>query len=172
MFVLRKTFGSINPSYLKKLSYIRYNSMIKYQILPLFDQQKYEKYDFPLNYFPSYYYNPILQQILQDYDVKPTKNVSLAIVKLNGMTLKYFCNYSWHLCLEAVKQNGLALQYVDSLFIEKKKCFDDDYEHLCVEAIKQNISAMQYVDYSKCYGHYNYYQKEIISKWLYNNNYK
>ena len=65
-------------------------------------------------------------------------NLYLEAIKQNGMALQFVdiqddALYQY-LCLEAVKQNGLALQ-----FIEKQT-----YE-ICLEAVKQNGLALQYV---------------------------
>jgi len=66
-------------------------------------------------------------------------NLYLEAVKQNGMALQFVDiqdnTLYQYLCLEAVKQNGLALQ-----FIEKQT-----YE-ICLEAVKQNGLALQFIE--------------------------
>ena len=61
-------------------------------------------------------------------------NESLEAVKQNGDALQYVKEQSEAICLEAVKQNGDALRYVK-----------EQSEAICLEAIKQNGYALKYV---------------------------
>jgi hypothetical protein len=61
--------------------------------------------------------------------------MTLNAVKQNGMILQYVKNQTYDICMEAVKQTGLALQYVKN-----------QTEENCMEAIKQNIWALEYVN--------------------------
>ena len=63
-----------------------------------------------------------------------TPEIILEAVKQNGLDLEYVINQTFELCLEAVKQNGMALQYVKL-----------QTQELCMEAVKQNGMALQYV---------------------------
>ena len=59
----------------------------------------------------------------------------LEAVKQNGYALQDIKNKTDRVCLEAVKQNGSTLKYVDN----------QTYE-ICLEAIKQNPSSLKYVN--------------------------
>jgi len=65
-------------------------------------------------------------------------NLYLEAVKQNGMALQFVDiqdnTLYQYLCLEAVKQNGLALQFI------KKQTYE-----ICLEAVKQNGLALQFV---------------------------
>ena len=52
--------------------------------------------------------------------------------------IKHIKNINYNLYLEAIKQNGMALQFVD---------IQDDilYQYLCLEAVKQNGMALQFI---------------------------
>jgi hypothetical protein len=50
--------------------------------------------------------------------------------------IKYIKNKKYDLCLEAVRQDGIALQYIKE---------NQQTEELCLEAVKQNGLALQYV---------------------------
>lgn len=50
----------------------------------------------------------------------------LRAVKENGMILEYIKNPTEELCIEAVRQNGYALEYVR-----------EQTEEMCIEAVKQ-----------------------------------
>jgi hypothetical protein len=70
--------------------------------------------------------------------VTMTEAMSLEAVKENGLALQYVPNEykTAGLCLEAVKENGLALHYVPNEY----KAAD-----LCSEAVKQNGYSLQFV---------------------------
>ena len=59
---------------------------------------------------------------------------ALEAVKQDGAALQYVHTQTEAICLEAVKQNGYALQYVHT-----------QTEAICLEAVKQNEYALQYV---------------------------
>ena len=61
-------------------------------------------------------------------------NFCLEAVKQNGLALYYIKEQTPEICLEAVKHNGLALYYV------KKQT-----KEICLEAVKQNGYALKYV---------------------------
>jgi hypothetical protein len=63
-----------------------------------------------------------------------TEEICLEAVKQDGKALQYVKKQTEEICLEAVKQNGRALQYV------KKQT-----EEICLEAVKQNGRALQFV---------------------------
>ena len=63
-----------------------------------------------------------------------TETESLEAVKQDGNALQYVTNQTEQICLEAVKQYGYALQYVTN---QTKK--------ICLEAVKDNGYALQYV---------------------------
>jgi hypothetical protein len=62
----------------------------------------------------------------------------LELVKIDGLNLETVPEHDMteEICLEAVKQNGLALQY--SII---------DYDEICMAAIKQNGMALQFCGY-------------------------
>ena len=81
---------------------------------------------------------------LQDYKaqykaLKTKKNLkgdeAMNAVKQNGYALQYVTEQTEQICLEAVKQNGDALRYVN-----------EQAEQICLEAVKQNGDALRYVD--------------------------
>lgn len=59
---------------------------------------------------------------------------TLEAVKQNGYALQYVKDQTEEICLEAVKQNGYALQYVN-----------EQTEEICLEAVKKNGCALEYV---------------------------
>jgi hypothetical protein len=62
------------------------------------------------------------------------QKVCLEAVKQNGHALQYVKKQTPELCLEAVKQNGFALQYVK-----------EQTPEICLEAVRQNERALYYV---------------------------
>ena len=66
-----------------------------------------------------------------DYD---NPEECLEVVKQNGYALQFVKDQTEEICLEAVKHNGFTLQYV------KKQT-----EEICLEAVKQDIDALVYV---------------------------
>jgi len=62
----------------------------------------------------------------------------LAVVKQNGMLLKYVHNPTEEICLEAIKENGNTLKYINN-----------PTEEMCLEALNQNIKAIKYIDIKK-----------------------
>ena len=69
-----------------------------------------------------------------------TKKEALEFVKEDGLTLKYLHHLKKNkkIVLEAVKQNGKALQFADKIFKKDKK--------IVLEAVKQAGSALQFAD--------------------------
>lgn len=65
------------------------------------------------------------------YDTK----YCLEAVKQDGYALQYVKNQTPEICIEAVKQDGYALRFVNNQTPE-----------ICIEAVKQNGAALQYVD--------------------------
>ena len=61
-------------------------------------------------------------------------NDALEAVKQSGYALKYIQTQTEAICLEAVKQNGEVLQFVQT-----------QTEAICLEAVKQSGEALQYV---------------------------
>ena len=81
---------------------------------------------------------------LQDYKeqynkLSEKKNLSgkdaLEAVKQNGYALQYVAKQTDEMCLEAVKQDGYALCYVVK-----------QTDEICLEAVKQNGYALRYVE--------------------------
>src|SRR5574344_1958171 len=58
----------------------------------------------------------------------------LEAVKQNGYALEYVKEQTPEICLEAVKQNGYALQYVK-----------EQTQELCLEAVKEDGLALRWV---------------------------
>ena len=80
-----------------------------------------------------------LQDYKEEYDnLSEKKNLSgkeaLEAVKQNGYALQYVTKQTEEMALEAVKQNGDALQYVTK-----------QTEEIALEAVKQYGDALQYV---------------------------
>ena len=63
-----------------------------------------------------------------------TEEMCLLAVKQNGMALQFVKNQTEQICLLAVKQNGMALQFVKNQTNE-----------ICLLAVKQNGMALQFV---------------------------
>ena len=68
---------------------------------------------------------------------------AMEAVEQNGYALQYVQTQTEAICMEAVKQNGYVLQYVQT-----------QTEAICMEAVKQDGYALQYV------------QKDIFTKHL------
>jgi hypothetical protein len=85
-----------------------------------------------------------------EYFKELTLENSLAAVKQNGLALQYVLKQTPEICLTAVKQNGLAVQYVNKLNSE-----------ICKSAVKQNREAFQYVVENILLYNYNYFLDEI-----------
>lgn len=71
------------------------------------------------------------------YIVNNNEPLCLEAVKHNGLLLEYinYRNKTEQICLEAVKQNGLALEYVEN-----------QTEQICLEAIKNTVEALKFVN--------------------------
>ena len=67
--------------------------------------------------------------------IKYTPAEALEAVKQNGDSLQYVNTQTEDICLEAVKQNGEALQYVNT-----------QTEDICLEAVKKYGEALRYVN--------------------------
>jgi hypothetical protein len=77
----------------------------------------------------------ILNEIVSVKDFLQRFISPLEAVKQNGFVLQYIEEQTDEICLEAVKQNGMALQFV----------FKQTPE-ICLEAVKQNGFALQYIE--------------------------
>ena len=81
-----------------------------------------------------------LNQFLNKVNKKEEEIVSyfgkeaLEAVKRNGLALQYVKDQTKDICLKAVKQDGFALLYVKN-----------QTKEICLEAVKQDGSALQYV---------------------------
>jgi len=64
-----------------------------------------------------------------------TEEMCLLAVKQNGMALQFVKNQTEQICLLAVKQNGMALQFVKNQTNE-----------ICLSAVQQNGMALQFVN--------------------------
>ena len=71
--------------------------------------------------------------------LKATKLVDkdLEAVKQDGYALQYVKEQTQEICIEAVKQDGYALQYVK-----------EQTQEICIEAVKQDGYALEFVDKS------------------------
>lgn len=69
-------------------------------------------------------------ELLKYLDEYQNKEICLEAIKHNGLALQYVINKDYEICLEAVKQNGLAFMYVTDKFKE--------IEEIRLEAVKQN----------------------------------
>ena len=58
----------------------------------------------------------------------------LEAVKQNGFAIKYIDKPTEEICLEAVKKNGFAIKYIDKLT-----------EEMCMQSIKQNGTSIKYI---------------------------
>ena len=80
-----------------------------------------------------------LNDYKEEYNKLPRKKnlkgkEALEAVKQNGSALQYVAEQTEEICLEAVKQDGWTLQYV----VEQT-------EEICLEAVKRDGYALQYV---------------------------
>jgi Domain of unknown function (DUF4116) len=71
---------------------------------------------------------------ISDPNVVQTEELCMEAVKQNGYALEYVRRQTVDICIEAVKQNGLALQYVKNRT-----------RTICIEAVKQNGGALLFV---------------------------
>jgi hypothetical protein len=73
--------------------------------------------------------------LIRNMEVQP-ENICVEAVKQNGLALKFIKNRykTPKICVIAVGQNGLALKYVN-----------EQSEKICLTAIKQNPMAIEYV---------------------------
>jgi hypothetical protein len=73
------------------------------------------------------------------------ETICMEAIKQNGLALRYVDKslLSYEFCLKVIKQNGLALEYV----IDYYSTFDKSYitYDLCMAAVKQNGLALEYV---------------------------
>lgn len=60
-----------------------------------------------------------------------TEEICILAVKQNGLALDYVINQTEDICIAAVRQNGLALEYVK-----------DQTENICIAAVRQNNFAV------------------------------
>ena len=67
-----------------------------------------------------------------------TEKESLEAVKQNGNALQYVKEQTPEICMQAVKNDGYALRYVK-----------EQTENICLEAVKQNGYALRYVKEEK-----------------------
>jgi hypothetical protein len=73
------------------------------------------------------------------YEMTPTKYLYFCELALKNNIMRNFDKID--LSLKAVKNNGLALQYVN-----KNIMSEDNYDEICISAVKNNGLALQYVD--------------------------
>jgi len=85
----------------------------------------------------------LLEQLASEKSDK-TKIIKddLKAVKENGLMLKQVDNQTSEICLEAVKQNGKALQFVKMTSLTLTI---SQYYSICLEAVKQNGKAFKHV---------------------------
>jgi len=97
----------------------------------------------------------------QSYEYIDIKNITpkmtLQYVSANGLNLAHVCKslITFAVCMEAVKENGLALQYVPfdkkeydlaiKLNVEDRFLSPKSYYKICQTAIKQNKNAIRFV---------------------------
>ena len=70
-----------------------------------------------------------------DYEKWYDEKYCLEAVKQNSYALQYVKNQTEPICLEAVKEDGDTLQYVK-----------DQTESICLEAVREDGYALEYVD--------------------------
>ena len=73
------------------------------------------------------------KKLIIGFDYEDPKQC-LEAVKEDGWALQFVKEQTREICLEAVKQNGYALEYVK-----------DQTKEICLEAVKQNGFALKYV---------------------------
>lgn len=69
-----------------------------------------------------------------EYIKNPTKNVCLEAVKNNALAIKYIKNPTEKIYLEAIKNNGYVIKYINA-----------PTEEMYLEAVKKNGSAIEYI---------------------------
>jgi len=70
-----------------------------------------------------------------------TKFLCKEAMKIDGNLLMYVVDQTFEICFEAVKQNSLAIRYVNFNLLN-----DKDIEIITYEAIKKNGNVIQYID--------------------------
>src|SRR5690606_21265726 len=76
--------------------------------------------------------------------------INMYVVKQNGLLLKCAANLfesdemAYNICLEAIKQNGFAIEYVYGWLFEPEN--RKLYKQLCYEAVKQNGLVLNIID--------------------------
>ena len=90
-----------------------------------------------INRAHQYQNGTILGAPRDQHDLKPDEiEYLINMLKEDGMALKGCYKQTPKMCIAAVEQNGLALQYVK---IHKSR-------RICIAAVKQNPDALQFVD--------------------------
>jgi len=90
--------------------------------------------------------DPRIDKIREKHSIKDS-NIALEMVTVNGRLLKYIdseiSNYE-EIALAAVRQDGYALEYVES-----DKISDSKYEEIALAAVRQDGYALKYVEPDK-----------------------
>jgi hypothetical protein len=82
-----------------------------------------------------------IQYICQsDYDDDEYYVMASEAVKQDGLALKWIQNKTVELCEIALEQNGMALEYINKIDMY------NDYEDLCMIAIESEPFALQYIE--------------------------
>jgi len=85
--------------------------------------------------------------------------MQLYCVRKNGLLLKYLINPSYEMCLDAIKDNIEALEYIPNNLLTDNllkyalslnglalKCVKQQTEIMCINAVNNNAMAIKYVD--------------------------
>lgn len=89
-----------------------------------------------LSYEETFELIKINPDIIRYINTIESDEISMIAIKQNGLLLSCVTNITYKLCLEAVKQNGQALYYVDNKYKTRE---------ICLEALKQNGLTISYI---------------------------
>jgi hypothetical protein len=106
---------------------IAYLKKIGYPLLFILKNQNIELCMEAIN--QKYYTCEAMKEIINQ-----TEELCIEAVKNNGMSLQFVKNQTHEICLLAVKQNGMALQFVKN-----------QNQEICLSAVQQNGMALQFI---------------------------
>ncbi|HBF2930538.1 hypothetical protein NBN67_19205 [Clostridioides difficile] len=72
--------------------------------------------------------------------------IDLKIAMENGIYLKCIKNQDYRVCIEALKENGRALEYVrcDSMIL-----LEEEIKQICLTAVRKNGDSIKYINWNK-----------------------
>ena len=91
---------------------------------------------------------------------KQTRSLRSLVIDIDGMTLKHIWKKDYYLCLRAVKDNGMALEFVPRRFKSPQMCFQAvrttaralalvpdrlKTEKMCLQAVRRNGDTLEFV---------------------------